>query len=275
MIFLLLILLLLGVLLVIGIYNVIYSTNHRGPQVAFFVVSIWCFVFSLGFFIAFDYTYLTYQFIYIHNLGVNWIPHSLHSFSFGLDGISLFFVLLTTLLVPLCLLTSWKKKFKLTADYCFYFILLEIFLILSFFSLDLVSFFISFESILIPMFFIIGIWGSRQRRVRASFLFFLYTLFGSIFLLFSLLILYYDTGTTSFSLLSKTVIGYEKQLILWLFIFFSFSVKIPIIPVHTWLPEAHVEAPTAGSVMLAGLLLKLGGYFLSEPVILNNWLIFF
>ncbi len=260
MIFLLLILLLLGTLLVIGVYNVIYGTDHRGSQVAFFVVSIWCFIFSLGFFIAFDYTYLTYQFMYIHKLGINWIPHSLHSFSFGLDGISLFFVLLTTLLVPLCLLTSWKKKFKLIADYCFYFILLEIFLILSFFSLDLVSFFISFESILIPMFFIIGIWGSRQRRVRASFLFFLYTLFGSIFLLFSLLILYYDTGTTSFSLLSKTVISYEKQLILWLFIFFSFSVKIPIIPVHTWLPEAHVEAPTAGSVMLAGLLLKLGGY---------------
>jgi NADH-quinone oxidoreductase subunit M len=110
------------------------------------------------------------------------------------------------------------------------------------------------------MFFIIGIWGSRQRRIRASFLFFLYTLFGSIFLFFSLLILYYDTGTTSFSLLSKSVINYDKQLILWLLIFFSFSVKIPIIPVHTWLPEAHVEAPTAGSVILAGLLLKLGGY---------------
>ena len=110
------------------------------------------------------------------------------------------------------------------------------------------------------MFLIIGIWGSRQRRVRASMLFFLYTLFGSIFLFFSLLVVYYDTGTTSFSLLSKTVIEYDKQLILWLFLFFSFSVKIPTVPVHTWLPEAHVEAPTAGSVILAGILLKLGGY---------------
>jgi len=163
-------------------------------------------------------------------------------------------------LVPLCLLTSWKKEFKLISDYCFYFIILEIFLILSFSALDIITFFIFFESILIPMFFIIGIWGSRQRRVRAAFLFFLYTLFGSIFLLFSLLVLYYDTGTTSFSLLSKTHVSLDKQLIIWLLLFFSFSVKIPTIPVHTWLPEAHVEAPTAGSVILAGLLLKLGGY---------------
>ena len=153
MVFLLLILRLLGAVILIGIYNLIYGTNHRDSQIVFFIISIWCFIISLGFFIAFDYTYLTYQFMCITNLGVNWIPHSLHSFSFGLDGISLFFVLLTTLLIPLCILTSWKKKFKLISDYCFYFILLEIFLILSLFSLDLVSFFISFESILIPMFF--------------------------------------------------------------------------------------------------------------------------
>jgi NADH:ubiquinone oxidoreductase subunit 4 (subunit M) len=225
MIFLLLILLLLGTLVLIGIYNFIYGTNHRDSQLVVFVISICCFIISTGFFITFDYTSLTYQFMSINNLGVNWIPHSLHSFSFGLDGISLFFVLLTTLLIPLCILTSWKQNFKLIADYCFYFILLEIFLILSFFSLDLVAFFISFESILIPMFFIIGIWGSRQRRVRASFLFFLYTLFGSIFLFFSLLILYYDTGTTSFSLLSKSVISYEKQLILWLLMAFVIYLK--------------------------------------------------
>ena len=157
MVFLLLILLLFGAVILIGIYNLIYGTNHRDSQIVFFIISIWCFIISLGFFIAFDYTYLMYQLMYITNLGVNWIPHSLHSFSFWLDGISLFFILLTTLLVPFCILTSWKKKFKLISDHCFYFILLEIFLILSFFSLDLVSFFISFESILIPMFFIIGI----------------------------------------------------------------------------------------------------------------------
>jgi NADH-ubiquinone oxidoreductase chain 4 len=110
--------------------------------------------------------------------------------------------------------------------------LLEIFLILSFAALDLISFFVFFESILIPMFFIIGIWGSRERRIRAAFLFFLYTLFGSIFLFFSILILFFYVGTTSFSILSKVSIDLNKQLILWLFLFIAFSVKIPTIPLH-------------------------------------------
>lgn len=208
----------------------------------------------------FDRTNPSYQFISTGAFNIKLIQAFTYNFSFGVDGISVFFIILTALLIPLCILMSWKKGFKLISDYCFYFILLEIFLILSFSALDIVSFFIFFESILIPMFFIIGVWGSRQRRVRASFLFFIYTLFGSLFLFFSLLILYYDTGTTSFSLLSKIYIDYNKQVVLWLFLFFSFSVKIPMIPFHTWLPEAHVEAPTSGSVILAGLLLKLGGY---------------
>jgi len=221
---------------------------------------MFCFFLSILYLILFDRSNASYQFISTAILGSDLIPFFKHSFIFGIDGISLFFILLSTYLIPLCLLIGWKKDFKLVSDYCFYFILLEVFLILSFSALDIITFFIFFESVLIPMFFIIGIWGSRQRRVRASFLFFLYTLFGSIFLFFSLLILYYDTGTTSISVLSKTFVDYDKQIIIWLFLFFSFSVKIPIIPVHTWLPEAHVEAPTAGSVILAGLLLKLGGY---------------
>ena len=139
------------------------------------------------------------------------MPLYLQSFSFGIDGISVFFILLSTFLIPLCLLTSWKYLFQFIVDYCFYFILLELFLILSFSSLDIITFFIFFESILIPMFLIIGIWGSRQRRVRASMLFFLYILFDSIFLFFSLLVVYYGTGMTSFSLLSKTVIEYDTQ----------------------------------------------------------------
>jgi len=125
--------------------------------------------------------------------------------------------------------------------------------------MDLISFFIFFESILIPMFFIIGVWGSRERRVRASFYFFLYTLFGSIFLFFSLLVLYYDVGTVSFNVLS-TISMDRKEFILWLFLYLAFSVKIPTVPLHLWLCEAHVESPTGGSVILAGLLLKLGGY---------------
>jgi NADH-ubiquinone oxidoreductase chain 4 len=180
--------------------------------------------------------------------------------SFGIDGISLFFILLSTFIIPLCLLTSYKKNLIYVKDYCIYLLLLEIFLIFSFSAIDLIAFFVFFESILIPMFFIIGIWGSRERRVKASFLFFLYTLFGSIFLFFSILIIYYDIGTTNFTILSKSEICLDKQIILWLLNYFAFSIKIPTIPVHIWLPEAHVEAPTSGSVILAGLLLKLGGY---------------
>jgi len=152
--------------------------------------------------------------------------------TFGVDGISLFFIILSTFIIPLCLLTSWKKNFIQVKEYCIYFLLLEIFLILSFAALDLISFFIFFESILIPMFFIVGIWGSRERRIRAAFLLFLYTLFGSIFLFFSLLILFFDVGTTSFSVLSKISIDLNKQLVLWLFVFLAFSVKIPTIPLH-------------------------------------------
>jgi NADH-quinone oxidoreductase subunit M len=260
-VFFLFIILLLLVNLIITAIFCKYEKYTKKLQKYTLLTSVVVFLLSLSFLVFFDNINGSYQFLWIGTIGLKTImPLYLQSFSFGIDGISVFFILLSTFLIPLCLLTSWKYLFQFIVDYCFYFILLELFLILSFSSLDIITFFIFFESILIPMFLIIGIWGSRQRRVRASMLFFLYTLFGSIFLFFSLLVVYYDTGTTSFSLLSKTVIEYDKQLILWLFLFFSFSVKIPTVPVHTWLPEAHVEAPTAGSVILAGILLKLGGY---------------
>ena len=117
-----------------------------------------------------------------------------------------------------------------------------------------------FESILLPMFFIIGIWGSKDRRIWATFYLFIFTLFGSVFLFFCILVLYFDIGLTSFFLLSKIILELNKQLVLWIFIFLAFSVKVPILPLHLWLCEAHVESPTGGSVILAGLLLKLGGY---------------
>jgi proton-translocating NADH-quinone oxidoreductase chain M len=139
-------------------------------------------------------------------------------------------------------------------------LLVEIFLLLSFSAIDLIVFFFFFESVLLPMFCIIGLWGSRERRVQATLLFFMYTVFGSIFLLFSILLLYYDVGTTNFIVLSNITIKVNKQIVVWLFIYLAFSVKIPTIPLHLWLPEAHVEAPTAGSVILASLVLKLGGY---------------
>nr|QFP99050.1 NADH dehydrogenase subunit 4 [Rhizaria sp.] len=234
------------------------------------------FFLSLFFLILFDRSSIEYQFV-LNEIFINYkgllniyeflpIPNNnffyVHQFiiSFGIDGISLFFLLLTTFITPLCLLTSYKQGLIRVKDYCLSLLLLELFLILSFIAIDLIAFFIFFESILIPMFFMIGIWGSRERKIRASFFLFIFTLFGSIFLFFSILLLYYDVGTTHFSILSKSQIAFDKELVLWIFLYLAFSIKIPTIPMHIWLPEAHVEAPTAGSVILAGLLLKLGGY---------------
>jgi proton-translocating NADH-quinone oxidoreductase chain M len=140
------------------------------------------------------------------------------------------------------------------------FLLLEALLILVFSVLDLVLFYIFFESILIPMMIIIGVWGSRERKIGAAYQFFLYTLLGSVFFLIGILTVYLETGTTDVHILLTTEFPFHRQICLWLAFFASFAVKVPMIPVHTWLPEAHVEAPTAGSVILAGVLLKLGGY---------------
>ena len=248
--------------------------------------SFFCCFLSIFFWIFFDRSSNDYQFIYkniflnkntesffnnflvfksyIYSINLEILPFNFYInkfiISFGIDGISLFFILLSTFTIPLCLLTSYKNGLIYVKDYCLYLLVLEIFLILSFTAIDLIAFFFFFESILIPMFFIIGIWGSRERRVKASFFFFLYTLFGSIFLFFSILILYYEAGTTNFNILSKFTFVFNKEIILWFFCYLAFSVKIPTIPFHIWLPEAHVEAPTSGSVILAGLLLKLGGY---------------
>jgi proton-translocating NADH-quinone oxidoreductase chain M len=230
-----------------------------------------CFFLSIFFLILFDRSSTEYQFTLLHistnNLGgfiefPQNISYYTNQFfmSFGVDGISLFFILLSTFLTPLCLLTSYKQGLTRVKEYCLVLITVELFILCSFTALDLITFFFFFESILIPMFFLIGIWGSRERKIRASFLFFLYTLFGSVFFFFSILVLYYDTGSTSFNILSKSSISFDKELVIWLFLYIAFSIKIPTIPMHIWLPEAHVEAPTAGSVILAGLLLKLGGY---------------
>ena len=260
------------IILFTTILMIFFLKSQKQIQFISLISTTFCFFLSTFFWIFFDRSTSNYQFIYksyflsSENIftTVNTICETffINKFivSFGIDGISLFFILLSTFIIPLCLLTSYKKNLIYVKDYCIYLLLLEIFLLFSFSAIDLIAFFIFFESILIPMFFIIGIWGSRERRVKASFLFFLYTLFGSIFLFFSILIIYYDIGTTNFTILSKSEICLNKQIILWLFNYFAFSIKIPTIPVHIWLPEAHVEAPTAGSVILAGLLLKLGGY---------------
>lgn len=178
----------------------------------------------------------------------------------GIDGISIFFLLLTTLLIPLCLLASWNSvKFNLK-EFLIAFLVLDFFLIGVFCILDLLFFYIFFESVLIPMFLIIGVWGSRERKVLAAYYFFLYTLFGSVLMLLSILYIYWQVGTTDYELLLSFAFSEYEQKILWFTFFLAFASKVPMIPVHLWLPEAHVEAPTAGSVILAGVLLKLGTY---------------
>jgi len=176
------------------------------------------------------------------------------------DGISLFFIILSTFLVCVCVLSSWINITKHIKSYLVCFLLMDFFLIIIFSSLDLIIFYIFFESILIPMFIVIGIWGSRTRKLKAAYLFFLYTLFGSLFMLLAIFYISFQTGTTDFQLLNVAFFSEEKQLVLWLAFFLSFSVKVPMVPFHIWLPEAHVEAPTAGSVILAGVLLKMGTY---------------
>jgi len=189
-----------------------------------------------------------------------WIPTLNLNFTLGVDGISLFFIILTTLLILLCLLISWNSIQQNLKEYLLAFLIMEFFLIGVFCILDLLLFYIFFESVLIPMFLIIGIWGSRERKIRAAYFFFLYTLLGSVLMLLSILYVYYQIGTTDYEILLTFSFSQLEQKLLWLTFFFSFASKVPMVPVHLWLPEAHVEAPTAGSVILAGVLLKLGTY---------------
>ena len=182
------------------------------------------------------------------------------SFSFGLDGISIFFFVLTSLLIFLCILFIWNER--LLKEYAMNLLLIELLLLLVFSVLDIFLFYIFFEAILIPMFVLIGIWGSRERKIRAVYLLFFYTLFGSLLMLVGLLYIYTLTGTLNLEYLLAYKFTMEEQCWLWLAFFLSFASKIPMFPFHVWLPEAHVEAPTVGSVLLAGILLKLGVYCL-------------
>jgi len=181
-------------------------------------------------------------------------------FTIGVDAISLLFILLTSLLIPICLLVNWENIFFRSKDFILLLILLEFLLINVFASLNLVFFYIFFESVLIPMFLIIGIWGSRERKVHAAYQFFIYTFIGSIFMLLSIFIIYLHVGSTNLLVIMESSFTENRQLILWLAFFIAFCVKVPVVPFHIWLPEAHVEAPTSGSILLAGILLKLGTY---------------
>ena len=187
-----------------------------------------------------------------------WIEYGI-SYHLGVDGISILFIVLTTMLVPICILASYDSIKFSVKEYLIAFLALETFMIGVFCSLDLVLFYLFFEGGLIPMFLIIGIWGG-ERRVYSTFKFFLYTLAGSVFMLLAIIYIFITAGTTDVSYLLDYNFTRNEQIVLWLAFFASFMVKIPMWPFHTWVPDAHVEAPTAGSVILAGVLLKMAGY---------------
>ena len=220
------------------------------------VTTLATFLISLLLWIRFDPTKAGFQF----EEKVAWVPALNIGYHAGIDGISLFFVLLSTLLTPICILASWESVKVRVKEYMIAFLVLETFMVGMFCALDLTLFYIFFEGVLIPMFLIIGVWGGR-RRVYAAFKFFLYTLLGSVLMLLAIIAVYWQVGTTDLpTVMEKLDLPFTWQCWLWLAFFASFAVKVPMWPVHTWLPDAHVEAPTAGSVILAGVLLKMGGY---------------
>ena len=202
---------------------------------------------------GFDPSNTAYQFVEM----VPWFAGA--SYHLGVDGVSVLFVLLTAFLMPICILASWKSIETRVVEYMIAFLILETLVIGVFTALDLYLFYIFFEGTLVPMFLIIGIWGG-QNRIYAAYKFFLYTLLGSVLMLLAMLWMSHTAGTTSIPELKQYAFSPAVQPILWLAFFASFAVKMPMWPVHTWLPDAHVQAPTAGSVILAGVMLKLGGY---------------
>ena len=178
----------------------------------------------------------------------------------GVDGISLYFVLLTTFITPICILSNWDNIKHSLKYFLMAFLVLETLLISVFVVLDLLLFYVFFESVLIPLFLIVGIWGGSATRVRAAFLLFLYTLFGSLFMLLAFLVIYYNVGSTDFQVVSLSEISLDSQKLLWLAVFISMAIKTPLVPFNTWLTYAHSEAPVGGSIVLAGVILKLSLY---------------
>lgn len=222
-------------------------------------VALWTslITFALSLFLWFDFERGTAEFQFVER--IEWMPSFGIAYKVGVDGISVLFVLLSTLLTPICVLASWESITRRVKEYMIAFLVLETMMVGMFCALDFITFYIFFEAVLIPMFLIIGVWGG-QRRVYAAFKFFLYTLAGSVLMLLAILAIYLEAGTTDIATLLTSRIPFDMQIWLWLAFFASFAVKVPMWPVHTWLPDAHVEAPTAGSVILAGVLLKMGAY---------------
>ncbi len=233
------------------------EVSQRNAKNAALWTSLVTFFASIALWVQFDASSHEFQFME----KVAWIPDFNINYRLGIDGISLFMVLLTTFLLPVCILASWESITKRVREFMISFLVLESFVIGVFCALDALLFYVFFEGMLIPMFLIIGIWGGTN-RVYAAYKFFLYTLAGSVLFLVAILYLYFAFDTTSIPelIVAAPQLPLEVQKYLWLAMFASFAVKVPMWPVHTWLPDAHVQAPTAGSVILAGILLKLGAY---------------
>ena len=217
--------------------------------------SLMTFALALMLWAAFDPATVAFQFVE----RAEWMPGLGVSYYLGVDGISVLVVVLSSFLVPICVLASWRAITERVKEYMVAFLVMGSMMNGVFCSLDIVLFYVFFEGILIPMFLIIGVWGG-PRRVYAAFKFFLYTLAGSVLSLVAILAMYFTAGTAEIPMLMSAGFDPALQYWLWLALFASFAVKVPMWPLHTWLPDAHVEAPTAGSVILAGVLLKLGGY---------------
>ena len=250
------ILIILLILPLITIFILFFIKNEKLIKNFSIFMSFFIFIISLPLWILFDKSTSNFQYL----LKIEWINQFNIHFYLGIDGISLFFIILTTFLIPLCMLISYEIINKNIKEYFILFFILEFCLIISFSVLDLLIFYIFFESVLIPMFLIIGIWGSRERKIKASYLFFMYTLAGSLFMFLAIIHLFLTVGTTDYQILFYSNFDPLYEKFYWLAFFLSFAVKVPMLPFHVWLPEAHVEAPTSGSVLLAGILLKLGSY---------------
>ncbi|ODA95728.1 NADH-quinone oxidoreductase subunit M [Mesorhizobium sp. SEMIA 3007] len=244
---------LVGALLILFIRDDSENARRNIRAIAL-LTTTFTFIVSLFIWTGFDNSQAGFQFVE----KFAWLDSGI-SYHMGVDGISMLFVILTTFLMPLCILASWEAIDKRVKAYMIAFLLLETLMIGVFCALDIVLFYVFFEAGLIPMFIIIGVWGGK-RRVYASFKFFLYTLAGSVLMLLAIMAMFFQSGTTDIPTLLTHSFPANMQTWLWLAFFASFAVKMPMWPVHTWLPDAHVEAPTAGSVILAGILLKMGGY---------------